>query len=142
MRFQPHVIGVTTEGRTGLLAVMAKSLGQREASDPIHYPWLRDWTYASRPFPLCYLHHILWVSIWKFLEGNREDNVVQKIKAHPTFYQRPRSAVGTQDQDALTWDTEFRIGFDRIQPRIFGATGRQDCKTKRILKNQAFNQTT
>ena len=91
-----HVIGVTTDGRTGLLQVVQKALsvltteGQKE-----HYSFVRDWLFAMRTFPIRLLLDIVLESILDFLETQGESPCAKKIRSHPTLR---RSRVSLDDE--------------------------------------------
>ena len=110
-----HVTGATTEGRSGIFALLKQHLTRKVDGAIPHYPFVHDWVGPSRVFPRR-LFHIVWLSVFEFLQSEQEHVAVQKLQKH--------SFEALEEGQLI--EAGWRVADDRVQPGSASGSASQE----------------
>ena len=118
-----HVLGVTTQGRTGIIGILQHSLTGASKQDFI--AWVLQWCRISRQWPLR-LFHVIWCQIFSVLEANGQQSAAEKLKCNH-FYQ-----IVLEGEEM--WEAAWRCAPDRVMPGTAAGSAPQESWHGKTLK--------
>lgn len=118
-----HVLGVTNQGRTGIIGILQHSLTGASKQDFI--AWVLQWCRISRQWPLR-LFHVMWCQIFSVLEANGQQSAAEKLKCNH-FYQ-----IFLEGEEM--WEAAWRCAPDRVMPGTAAGSAPQESWHGKTLK--------